>query len=544
MKKVYEGNIVDLHKREIYKGRVVVQNKKIESIEEAPVKSNDFIFPPLVDSHVHIESSMLVPSEFAALAVQHGTVATVSDPHEIANVLGLEGVEFMVSNAQTVPFKFNFTVPSCVPATTLETAGAYFTDKDVAALFDKYNCCALSEMMNVPGVLHNDSQVMQILEQAKKRNKPIDGHAPALTGDALTQYAAAGITTDHEAMTLDEGEQRIRNGMFVQIREGSAAKNFNILKELISKHPESVMLCSDDLHPDDLVKGHINLLIKRGLQSGISIFDLLRAAVLNPVQHYNLPVGTLKKGDPADFIVVDSLENFTVLKTVINGQTVWDGNNVCFQSSEERRPNRFAATPITKAELKIPAQNGNVKIISALDGNLYTNVLLQKPLIKHGEVVADPQNDVLKIAVLNRYEKSAPAVGLIHNFGLKTGAIASSVAHDSHNIVAVGTNDADMEQAINGIIINGGGIAAVAGNDFSVLPLPVGGIMSNKPGCEVAAQYELLDRKAKQFGSHLQSPFMTLSFMALLVIPELKMSDKGLFDGQRFELTSLFTNVL
>ncbi|HNL60960.1 MAG TPA: adenine deaminase [Chitinophagaceae bacterium] len=540
------GNLADVHLQKIYAATITVENgiiTAIEKISDEAYPSSKFILPGFIDSHVHIESSMLVPSEFARMAVVHGTVATISDPHEIANVCGMEGVEFMIENGKTVPFKFNFGAPSCVPATVFETAGATLDVKDVTSLLKRKEIKYLSEMMNFPGVLFQDKDVMQKIAAAHKQNKPVDGHAPGLRGEQAKQYIAAGISTDHECFTYEEALEKLQYGMKIIIREGSAAKNFEALIELLNDWPEVMMFCSDDKHPDSLVLGHINQLCARAVEKGIDIFKVLKAACVNPVMHYKLDVGLLRKGDAADFIVVKDLKKFEVVKTYINGALVAEEGRSLFKTSRSEIINNFSCSKKSAADFALPWNGKNENpVIEALDGQLITNKLSVKPKVVDNYIVSDVANDILKIAVVNRYQSAPVASSLIKNFGLKKGAIASSVAHDSHNIVAVGVDDESICHAVNLVIEHKGGISCVcpAAPNGSwtemALPLPVAGLMSNEDGYMIAAQYEQLDRMAKvELGATLASPYMTLSFMALLVIPHLKLSDKGLFDGDRFE---------
>ncbi len=541
----HTGNIVDVVLRQIFYGSIHVEDgriRKIEVLNSTPSTQAHYLLPGLVDAHIHIESSMLTPSAFATIAATHGTTSCISDPHEIANVLGVEGVHYMIKSGQQVPVRFFFGAPSCVPATPFESSGAEIGPKDIQVLMERDDVFYLSEMMNFPGVVLKQADVMEKLSLAKKAGKPIDGHAPGLTGDHLIQYANAGISTDHECVDLNEAKEKAALGMKILIREGSAAKNFEALVPLLKTHPEAVMFCSDDLHPDDLIKGHINLLIRRALGMGFPLFDVLRAATFNPIKHYRLPCGLLQPGDPADIIVVDNLKEWNVLETHVAGVKAAENGKCLFQVPPETVPNRFHASPITPEVLKVKQEKGLIRIIEALDGQLFTREATAEPLVDNGWVCSDPSRDILKLVCQNRYGASKPALAFIRGFKLQKGAIASTVAHDSHNIIAVGTNDQDLVTAINLLIENKGGIAASNGKEKIILPLPVAGIMTNSPASEVAQAYQLLDQKAKQMGSQLKAPFMTLSFMALLVIPQIKISDKGLFDGERFEFTKLFTS--
>jgi adenine deaminase len=533
-----QGYLADVWKKEIYPAEIKVENGKIVSISkisETGPQPLKYILPGFIDSHVHIESSMLIPSEFARLAVVHGTVATVSDLHEIANVCGIEGVEFMLQNGKKVPFKFNFGAPSCVPATTFETSGAVLNSYDVKQLLQNPEIRYLSEMMNFPGVLHNDAEVMAKIAAAKTAGKPVDGHAPGLMGEQARQYINAGISTDHECFTREEALNKLHYGMKIIIREGSAAKNFNELISLLNDYPGSIMFCSDDKHPDSLVAGHINQLCVRAAATGIDIFKILQAACVNPVLHYKLDVGLLREDDNADFILVDDLQNFGVWQTYIDGQLVAQNGSTYIKSVTEQPINLFNCTPINEPDIEIKCNSANkMQVIEALNGQLITNRLFLDVTAISGQVLGDKENDILKIIVVNRYKKAAVAKVFVKNFGLKSGAIASSVAHDSHNIIAVGVEDENIVKAVNLIISEKGGVSCVSPNDAKYLPLPVAGLMSTGDGYSVAAAYTQLDAMAKQLGSTLSAPFMTLSFMALLVIPHLKLSDLGLFDGDNF----------
>ncbi|WP_210463410.1 adenine deaminase [Rufibacter roseolus] len=539
------GNIIDVLQKEIYQGTLEIMDGQIARIIREAVTETHYLLPGFIDAHVHVESSMLVPSEFARLAVPHGTVATVSDPHEIGNVLGLKGVEYMLENGKKVPFKFFFGAPSCVPATPFETAGAEITPEDIEELFQRPEVKYLAEMMNWPGVLNGDDLVMQKITLAQKFDKQVDGHAPGLRGEEAQAYAAAGMTTDHECFTAEEALDKIAAGMKILIREGSAAKNFNALIELLSQHPDQIMFCSDDKHPDNLVEGHINELVKRALVLDHDLFHVLQAACVNPVQHYKLEVGLLQEKDPADFIVIDNPKDFNVLRTYINGQLVAENgqSKIAFTPSEVI--NNFHAEPKTVDQFLFPAGEAvKIRVIEPYNGQLVTGMLFLDPKIENGHIVSDLAQDVLKMTVVNRYQNTAPALAFIKNFGLTRGAIASSVGHDSHNIIAVGVDDESLCRAVNLLIEAKGGISAVDGEREEVLPLPVAGIMSPEDGYWVAQQYAKLDRTAKELGSTLTSPFMTLSFMALLVIPSLKLSDKGLFDGLHFQFVNVTSATL
>lgn len=534
------GNIVDIVKRHIFPGTLEILNGRIARIIADQEAYPTYIIPGFIDSHIHIESSMLTPSEFARAAVIHGTVGAVCDPHEIANVMGVDGVRYMMEDGASVPFKFFWGAPSCVPATTFETSGARIDADQMEALFEKERVGFLGEVMNVPGVLQGDPELIAKIDLAKSFSRVIDGHAPGLGGEALKRYIGAGISTDHECVSYSEALEKLSLGMRVQIREGSAAKNFDELIPIADEHTDRCMFCSDDRHPDDLKIGHINLMVKRAIHEGVDTIDVLRIASLNPVRHYGLDVGLLQEGDSADILVIDDLSNLRILKTVINGRVVAEHGKTLLKESRKRIVNNFSAREKTAHDLALKNRDGKIHIIEAVDGQLVTNRVLEKPKVADGHLVSDPERDILKIAVINRYNDSPPAMGFVRNFGLKAGAIGSSVAHDSHNIVSVGVDDMDVCRAVNSIIRNKGGISAVCGDTEKVFSLPVAGIMSDLGYEEVSRRYTELDGFARELGSELRAPFMTLSFMALLVIPELKLSDKGLFDASRFEFVDLF----
>ena len=539
-----KANIIDIQNQKIYFGTVeTIENRisKIENLE--PEKINEpYLLPGFIDAHVHIESSMLPPTQFARLAVVHGTVGTVSDPHEIGNVLGIEGVKYMLEDARQVPFKFCFGASPCVPATTFETAGATISPQDIETLLALNEIGYLAEVMNFPGVLSQDPDMMAKIELAKKYNKPIDGHSPGLRGEAAKKYIENGISTDHECFTYEEAFEKVGFGMKIIIREGSAAKNYEALSPLISQFPDRIMFCSDDKHPDNLVEGHINLLVKRALLQGHQLFDVLSVACVNPVLHYNLSVGLLREGDFADFILVNNRLDFDVLQTYINGEIVAENGKSLIENKSSKVINQFDCSLKKAVDFELLSSKNHilVKVIEALDGQLITNRLTHTLQVIDGKIEADIENDILKIVVVNRYKNAPVAVGFIKNFGLKFGAMASSVAHDSHNIIAVGCDDKSLCKAVNLVIESRGGVSAIRDSESHLLPLPIAGLMSDQDGYEVAKAYTAIDAFVKNsLKSTLNSPFMTLSFMGLLVIPYLKMSDLGLFDGESFEFTDL-----
>lgn len=532
---IITGHLVDVHQKKIYPAEVTVEGERIKSIQPKSESTDQhFILPGFIDSHVHVESSMLIPSEFAKLAVVHGTVATVSDPHEIANVCGMIGIEYMIENGKTVPFKFNFGAPSCVPATTFETAGAALNSGDVDELLRREEILYLSEMMNFPGVLNGDAEVMKKIASAKQHIKPVDGHAPGLKGETAKKYINAGISTDHECFTKEEALDKLKCGMKIIIREGSAAKNFEALIDLLNDYEDMMMFCSDDKHPDSLVEGHINQLCARAVAKRIDIFKVLKAACVNPVNHYKLKVGLLRQNDFADFILVKDLENFEVVQTYINGKLVAENGTTLIEKQTASVINNFDCSKKQVKDFSVSAEQVAGFAIEALDGQLITNKFPFIPKKENGWINSTTDDDILKIVVVNRYKEAPVAKAFIRNFGLKKGAIASSVAHDSHNIVAVGVDDESICKAVNLVIENKGGVSCV-GNEDKIVPLPVAGLMSTEDGYEVAKKYSAIDKAAKELGSKLSAPYMTLSFMALLVIPHLKLSDLGLFDGDDFK---------
>ncbi len=536
------GRIVDVVNRTEFPGTVEIAGGLIRRIRrDARPRGRGLIMPGFVDAHIHIESSLLPPAEFARMAVVHGTVATVSDPHEIANVLGVPGVDYMISDGRRTPFKFNFGAPSCVPATDRETAGARLGPRAVDRLLARPEIRFLSEVMNFPGVLGRDPDVLSKLAAALRRGKPADGHAPGLRGASARAYADAGITTDHECFTLAEAKGKLRAGMKILIREGSAARNFEALAPLLFSNPDRCMFCCDDLHPDLLAKGHLDAHIRRALALGVDRFDALACASVNAVRHYGLPVGLLQEGDPADFVVVDGWRRFRVRRTYLDGRLVArEGRSLL----PRRRPlivNRFRAKPREASDFAVRAEGRTLNAIVALDGQLVTGADRVRARVVGDMAEADTGRDLLKIAVVNRYVAGAqPAVGFVRGFGLRRGAIASSVAHDSHNIVAVGASDAELAEAVNAVIAARGGVSVVGRGRCRILPLPIAGLMAAGAGADVARRYTELDRAAKALGSRLAAPLMTLSFMALLVIPDLKLSDLGLFSGTRWKFQPLF----
>lgn len=534
------GKIIDVSRKEIYEGEICITGERINEIRKKNDVDDVYIMPGLIDAHIHIESSMLTPGAFASAAVSRGTIGAVSDPHEIANILGIEGIDFMISDGKRTPFKFYFGAPSCVPATVFETAGAKLGPEEIRELLMRDEIKYLAEVMNFPGVINENKDVLDKIEIAIKLNKPVDGHAPGITGNPLKKYIASGITTDHECNSLDEALEKISLGMKIIIREGSAGRNLNALKDLYRMHPDMIMLCSDDIHPEMLRKRHLDKLIAGLINEGYDLFSVLRSATLNPVLHYKLDVGLLRPGDYADFIIVDNPSEMKVLETWINGKKVYDKGKVLFEYKPLNIINKFHCSQINKDELSVKNTGSEIRVITAFDGDLFTKEILQDS--GNGKFVeSDTSEDTLKIVVKDRYRDYAPAVAFIRGFGLKSGAFAGSVSHDSHNIIAIGVKDEDIVNAVNEIIRLKGGLSVACGNEIHSLQLSVAGIMSDRSCSEVAENYEYLSEKVKKLGCKMSAPFMTLSFMALLVIPELKLSDKGLFDGKSFSFVPLFS---
>ena len=544
MQTTVSGTLVDPVQRATYGARLTFTDAGvIEAVTPDENADPLYIMPGFVDAHVHIESSMLTPAAFASSAVAHGTLAAVADPHEIANVLGEEGVELMLTLARQTPFIFGFGVPSCVPATPFETAGATLGPDAVARLLKRPEITHLSEMMNVPGVLNKDPDVMAKLAAARSLGKPIDGHAPGLTGAALQAYAAVGINTDHESLTFDEAREKIKAGLKLLIRYGSAARHFESFIPLLARYPDMCMFCSDDKHPDDLLKDHINTIAAVAYKKGISLLAILQAASVNPIRHYKLPLGLLQVGDTADFTLVDDLATFKPREVWLRGQCVARNGKSALPRGEAIVRNKFAATLLQPEDMRLAATDSrSVRVIGVRDGQLVTDHLVEQIEPRGGVVSADPERDIIKLVVVNRYEPARPAVAFVKGFGLTRGAIASSVAHDSHHVIGVGATDEALTAAINEVIMRQGGLA-VADNNRKVLaslPLPLAGLMSLEAPETVARGYSDCDRLAKILGSRLTAPFMTLSFLALPVIPRLKLTDKGLFDGDTFQHVPLF----
>ena len=548
-----KGHIVDVVRREIFDGEVVINDEKIAEVRRCTLPEREkpwpYILPGFIDAHVHIESSMMVPHKFARIAVSHGTIGVIADPHEIGNVLGVEGINYMIRSGREARFNFLFGAPSCVPAVggDIETCGREIGVKETQELMAREDIGFLGEMMNYVGVLNNDEEVLAKIKAAQDNGKPIDGHAPGLTGQQRYQYGAAGISTDHECSSLEEGRSCINAGMKVIIREGSAAKDYGMLHPLISESPNMVMFCTDDCHPDDFVRGHINTIVKRALADGHSIWDILQAACVNAQKHYKQNWGLLQVGDPATFITIDALTpHFRVESTWIRGKEVFNYNASLPSDNTNREdmilgdnfPNNFVASPITKADIDLSLKPGDtVHVIHASDGSLLTDhdevVLTGNPLFDSHY----PWTEVQKIVVYNRYLPGAkPIVGLVRGFGIKKGAMAGSVAHDCHNIVAIGSDDEYIVKAINRIVEMHGGQVVVSPEEMMDIPLPIGGLMAPMGGHEIAFRTLCIQEKVKEIGCTMKSPFITMAFMCLPVIPDIKITDRHLMDTKNFKV--------
>ena len=538
---VIRGNLVDILKRRTYGAEIHIGNGRIQQVIETGQEEKGYLLPGFIDAHVHIESSMTTPAAFIRAAVRHGNIGAVADPHEIANVLGTEGIDYMIDNAKELPFYTWFGAPSCVPATTMETSGATIDAEETARLLDREEIHFLAEMMNYPGVLNNDPEVARKIEAAQKRGKRVDGHYPQAAGERLKAYIAAGISTDHETISLEEGREKCALGMRVLIREGSAARNFEVLHPLLKEYPEQVMFCTDDAHPCLLDEGYINESVKRALALGYDLYDVLRAASYNPAQHYGIPVGFLRENDPADLILVNDLSELRILATYIQGTCVYDGEKCLLPFPTPRPINRFGAKPITPEKLTVKVKGKRqMRVIVCEGGGLITQEQICPIHTPDGIVESDPSRDILKLVIVNRYRKTPPAVAFLKGTGIKLGAVAQSITHDSHNIIAVGATDFELTQAINAVIRSKGGIAVSLLDEVSLLPLPIAGLMSDRTLEETSRLYREIEQKIKRLGTSLESLQMTLSFMGLLVIPALKLSDQGLFDSNQFQFTPLF----
>lgn len=535
------GNLLNVFTEEIYPAEISINNGLINCVKAVNKEFKEYILPGFIDAHIHIESSMLTPSRFAEAVVPHGTTSVISDPHEIANVLGSEGIEYMLKDASSVPLNFFFTAPSCVPATPFETSGAKIDSEEIDQMLLGVEIVALGEMMNFPGVLSGDKEVFAKIAAAKRNKKPVDGHAPLLSGEDLCKYISAGISTDHECTMKEEVIEKRKMGMKIMLRQGSSAKN---LADLISAGGDFIV--SDDKHPEDLLKGHVDMMLKEAVNLGLDPIEAVQMVTLNPATHYNLNTGLIAPGRAADLVIVDDLKNFKVNRVLIKGNLAAKNNKALFSVNPHKTGNSFKLNCKNSEDFEITSKTAGkdeknvlVRVIDVLEGQLITDENEAFLKVADGKIMPDLENDILKIAVVERYGHDNLSNAFIHGFGLKRGAIASSVAHDSHNILAVGTNSQDMAKAVNKLVNNHGGLVAVSNDQITSLKLPIAGLMSIESAEMVSSKFNVLQELVKDMGCNLDSPFMTLSFMALLVIPKLKISDLGLFDGVKFQFVDL-----
>ncbi|AAC66139.1 adenine deaminase (plasmid) [Borreliella burgdorferi] len=537
-----EANYIDIFNKEIYPASIAIANGHIASIEKINATLDEYVLPGFIDAHIHIESSFLVPSNFAHLVVAHGTVATISDPHEIANVNGIDGINFMINNSKKTEFKFFFGAPSCVPALSqeFETSGYVLNDKDIDELMKLDDIYYLAEVMDFKGVINKDIEIINKINSALKRNKVVDGHAPGLSPNLTLKYASSGISTDHECLTIEDARYKLSLGMKILIREGSAAKNFESLHPLISecskKYCDSLMFCFDDAHPNDILNGHINLIVARAIKHGHDFFDVLKIACINPVLHYKIPVGLLRIGDPADFIITKDIKTFKINKTYINGKLVFNDGISLIPLINEIPINNFNCSKKSISDFKFSTKNKMIPVIKCISNQIITHKTMIDSNLLAPDFQSNIAEDILKIAIINRYkDNSKISIGFIKNFGIRNGAIGSTVAHDSHNIILVGSNDEYLCKAANTIIQNKGGLCALNNEKTIIMELPISGLMSTLSAERVASQYIKLNDFCKNvLGSRLDDPLMTLSFMSLTVVPHLKINDKGLFDVDSF----------
>lgn len=544
-----EGNVVDVEGRRVFRGKVNVEGNKIVSIvagEPAAITDKGpFILPGFIDSHVHIDDSLLAPYEFARGSVRGGTIAAVCDPHEIANVMGMQGIEYMVKQSKQSPYKFFYGAPACVPPSDFEMAGAELGPKELKELLASPDIHHMAEFMDFYGVIHDNPKTMEKIRITKEAGKPIDGHAPLLTGAELDKYIAAGISTDHECSIIEEAREKVKKGMKVIVREGSAAPDLRGIHQIIDEAPDMVMLCTDEWHPNDMLyKGHVDYIVRTAIELGCDVFNVLRAASINPVKHYKIPVGGLKEGDLADFIVVDSLKEMNVLQTYIEGTLVYDNKNVLIPPMTPAIVNNFQITdPVTPDDLAIFADSKVINVIEVFDKKLFTRKIVSNVTVSAvNNAIANPTEDILKLVAVNRYQKEKPVCGFVKGFGLQSGALAYSICHDSHNIVCVGVTDEDMAKAINIVIKNKGGGAISNGGKTTCLPLPIGGLMSDRELEEVGEKYEELQEVARQMGCKLANPFGTLSFIGVTSIPEIRITVRGIFDVDANKLIGVFAD--
>ncbi len=527
---IIKGNILNIYTDEIYPGEIEIEKGVIQSIREVSSFFNEIIVPGFIDSHIHIESSKLTPSRFAEIALKHGTTSVVADPHEIANVMGLEGIEYMLNDARNSPLKFNFAAPSCVPTTEYETAGATIDSNVIDDLLRKDEFVSLGEVMDYNGVIEGKEDLIAKIESAKKHKKPIDGHAPLVTGEDLQKYVKYGIDTDHECTSKREAAEKRRMGVKIMIREGSES---HMLEELL--HSDADFIVSDDICAEDLIDGHIDKLLRKAVSLGMDAFEALKLVTINPAKHYNLNVGSITPGKQADLVFIDNLEDFNVKRVIVDGNTIYKKQKLLYRANPMPVKTTLKITPKTAEDFDVKAQDENhksatVNVINVEDNTIISSHDTAKLSIDRNTVIPSVFEDILKISVIERYGGNTIANGFVHGFNIKNGAIASSVSHDSHNIIAVGTNSQYIAEATNKIIENKGGLVAMSNKEMIDLPLPIAGLMSDKSANVVSKVSSSLNELVSSMGCTLSSPYTTLSFLALPVVPSIKITNKGLFD--------------
>ena len=548
------AGIVNVFSGEIIPGSIAVAKGYIIGFGSYPAKrvvnmKGRFVAPGFIDAHVHIESSMSCPTEFARSVLPHGTTTVAADPHEIANVLGAEGIGYMIDSSKDQPVNIYFTLPSCVPATDMETSGAKLGADDLLPFMDNCRIIALGEVMNFPGVICRDNEVLRKIEGMKKQIKPVDGHAPGLTGRDLYAYISAGIFSDHECTTEKEAKEKLNAGMHIMIREGTGAKNLEDLLPIINRQTaRRVMWCTDDRHPHDIIKeGHIDYIVRSAIRMGLDPVIAIQMATINPAEYFGLNhVGAIAPGRQADLVVFSDIKNPVIEEVYFRGNLAAKEGKML---PEIKRPaplniRSSMNIDIAKIDFSIPALSRQARVIEVISDQIVTGQSLIKVAVSGNSAVSDIKRDILKIAVVERHKGTHnTGMGFARGFGLKQGALASSVAHDSHNIIIVGTNDEDMKTALEAVVKMGGGLAAAGnGKILAALPLPIAGLMSLQPLKTIKEKLDNLINISREFGSSLSDPFMTLSFLALPVIPELKITDKGLVDVSKFRIVPLFLN--
>ncbi len=546
------AQIINVFSGEIIPGEMAISDGLIVGFGQYEAKKVEdlngrYVAPGFIDGHVHIESSMACISEFARAVVVHGTTTVAADPHEIANVLGLSGIEYMLQSAEEQPMNIYFTLPSCVPATDMETAGARLTAEDLKPFLNKDRIIALAEMMNFPGVIYRDPDVLAKISAARQQKKPIDGHAPGLEGPQLYAYISAGIQSDHECTTEHEAIEKLRSGMHIMIRQGTCAKNLQTLLPAVNeKTARRMMWCSDDRHPHDLIaEGHIDSIVYEAIQSGLDPILAIQMATLNPAEYFNLDhLGALAPGRQADLVVFSDLKKPVIEKVYSRGILIAENGKIL---PTIQIPSAASVPPsmhvdLQKIDFAIPADKKQIRVIEIVPEQVITHQRIEEITVKNKQAVSDPSKDLLKMAVVERHSGSGNiGKGFVKGLGLKHGALASSVAHDSHNIIVVGTTDEDMRAALEAVVKMGGGLAAVSDARVRAeLALPIAGLMSLEPVQRVRDQLDKLIEATHDMGTPLKDPFMTLSFLALPVIPELKLTDIGLVDVNKFEVVPLF----